>query len=54
MFPWILCSILIVVIFLLIIKILSMQKSIDEICREFYKRLLETNTRSIFPPGIPI
>lgn len=54
MFPWILCSILIVVIFLLIIKILSMQKSIDEICREFYKRLSsDTNTLIDISSGDP-
>lgn len=45
MFPWILCCILLIVVFLLITKIIFIEKSIDEIHTEFQERLSsDTNT----------
>ncbi len=43
--PWFLCSILLVVVTILSIKIMFLQKSIDEICAELKEHLLsESNT----------
>ena len=39
MFPWILCGILLLIVFLLFIKIIFMGNSIDELCTEFHERL---------------
>ena len=45
MFPWILCCILLIVVFFLITKIIFIEKSIDEIHTEFQERLSsDTNT----------
>lgn len=45
MFPWILCGILLISVFLLIGKIILLKRSMDEICAEFKEHLLvNTNT----------
>lgn len=45
MFPWILCGVLSVALTLLVLKILLLHKSMDEICVEFNERLsVDTNT----------
>ncbi len=45
MFPWILCGVLSVAVTLLVLKILLLHKSMDEICVEFNERLsVDTNT----------
>lgn len=45
MFPWILCSILLISIVLLIIKIVLLQRGMDEMCDDFRKHLsTDTNT----------
>lgn len=45
MFPWIVCGVLFIAILLLIIKIVLLQKGMDEMCDEFRKRLsTDTNT----------
>ena len=45
MFPWILCIVLCVIIFLLLYKIYTFQKSIEELCASFREHLSEdTNT----------
>lgn len=41
MFPWILCCILLIVVFFLITKIIFIEKSIDEFIQ---------NSRNVFPP----
>ena len=45
MFPWILCCILLIVVFFLITKIIFIEKSIDEIHTEFQERLSEEHTQ---------
>ena len=39
MFPWVLCGILLLIVFLLVMKIIFMGKSMDEIYTEFQERL---------------
>lgn len=46
MFPWILCSILILLLLLLLIKIIRLRKGMDEICEEFQK-CLSSDTNSL-------
>lgn len=45
MFPWILCGILLISIFVLTVKIVLLKKSMDEICAAFKEHLsIDTNT----------